>query len=126
MGSPEFRAQFTFAAEQLDRFNLAYLHVMDGLGFGFHELGEAMTLAEFRKVFSGALMGNCGYTMETAEERLQSGDADLIAIGRPFISNPDLVDRWASAADLNPEADMADWYTPAGAEGYTDFPTLAD
>ena len=126
MGSPEFRAQFTFAAEQLDRFNLAYLHVMDGLGFGFHKLGEAMTLAEFRKVFSGALMGNCGYTMETAEERLQSGDADLIAIGRPFISNPDLVDRWASAAELNPEADMADWYTPAGAEGYTDFPTLAD
>ncbi|MGI9244479.1 MAG: alkene reductase, partial [Verrucomicrobiales bacterium] len=124
MGSPDYREQFTFVAEQLNRFDLAYLHVMDGLGFGFHELGEAMTLAEFRKIFLGPLMGNCGYTKSSSEERLESGEADLIAIGRPFISNPDLAERWATDAPLNPEADMAGWYTPAGAEGYTDFPTL--
>jgi 2,4-dienoyl-CoA reductase-like NADH-dependent reductase (Old Yellow Enzyme family) len=126
MGSPDFREQFTYTAKQLDRFDLAYLHVMDGLGFGFHQLGDAMTLAEFRALFSGPLMGNCGYTKESAEERISSGEADLIAIGRPYISNPDLVDRWAKDAPLNPDSDMADWYTPAGAKGYTDFPTLAD
>ena len=68
MGSPDYREQFTFVASQLDHFGLAYLHVVDGLAFGFHNLGEPMTLAEFRKVFHGPLMGNCGYTEETAEE----------------------------------------------------------
>ena len=125
MGSPDYREQFTYAAEQLDAFGLAYLHVMDGLGFGFHELGDPMTLAEFRKVFSGPLMGNCGYTQESAEEAIAKGDADMIAFGRPFISNPDLIERFAAGAELNPEADVAHWYTPAGAEGYTDFPAMA-
>ena len=50
MGSPNFREQFTFVADELDRFGLAYLHVVDGLAFGFHKLGEPMTLAEFRSV----------------------------------------------------------------------------
>ncbi len=126
MGSPDYREQFTYAAEQLDAFGLAYLHVMDGLGFGFHELGEPMTLAEFRKVFNGPLIGNCGYTQESAEAAIAAGDADFIAFGRPFISNPDLVERFEAGAELNPEAPVEQWYTPAGAEGYTDFPTLAD
>ena len=124
MGSPDYREQFTYAAEQLDAFGLAYLHVMDGLGFGFHELGDPMTLAEFRKVFSGPLMGNCGYTQESAEEAIAKGDADMIAFGRPFISNPDLVERFAAGAELNPEADVTDWYSPTGAKGYTDFPAM--
>ncbi|MFM8400025.1 MAG: alkene reductase, partial [Pirellula sp.] len=62
MGSPDYREQFSFVASQLDRFDLAYLHVMDGLAFGFHKLGEPMTLTEFRRVFRGPLIGNCGYT----------------------------------------------------------------
>ena len=122
MGSPDFREQFLYTAKMLDEFGLAYLHVLDGLGFGFHELGEPMTLAEFRAVYSGTLMGNCGYTRETAEEAIAEGRADLISFGRPYISNPDLVERFANGWDLNPEADMADWYTPGGAKGYTDFP----
>jgi 2,4-dienoyl-CoA reductase-like NADH-dependent reductase (Old Yellow Enzyme family) len=121
MGSPDYREQFTYAAQQLDRFGLAYLHVMDGLAFGFHELGEPMTLREFRAVFHGTLMGNCGYTRETGEERIEAGDADLIAFGRPYISNPDLVERFANDWPLNPDADMQDWYTPKGSDGYTDF-----
>jgi 2,4-dienoyl-CoA reductase-like NADH-dependent reductase (Old Yellow Enzyme family) len=124
MGSPDYREQFGYVAGQLDRFGLAYLHVMDGLAFGFHELGEPMTLAEFRQLFHGPLMGNCGYTKESAESAIASGQADMIAFGRPYISNPDLVERFAADAALNPESDMADWYSPAGAEGYTDFPTL--
>ncbi|MEP3482302.1 MAG: alkene reductase [Fuerstiella sp.] len=123
MGSKDYREQFLYAAEQLNSANLAYLHVMDGLAFGFHELGEPMTLKEFRKVFDGPLMGNCGYTQETAEAAIVGKDADMISIGRPLISNPDLVNRFANDLPLAPESDVADWYTPAGANGYTDFPT---
>ena len=124
MGSPDYREQFTHAAKQLNRFGLAYLHVMDGLAFGFHELGEPMTLAEFRKVFTSPLMGNCGYDRDAAEQAIVSTDADMIAIGRPYLSNPDLVERFTAGAELNPESDMSTWYTPAGAEGYTDFPAM--
>ncbi|MEO0444624.1 MAG: alkene reductase [Verrucomicrobiota bacterium] len=123
MGSPDYREQFTYVATQLDRFGLAYLHVMDGLGFGFHELGDPMTLADFRHLYHGPLMGNCGYTQETAEEAISAGHADVIAFGRPFISNPDLPQRFAKGLPLAPEAEVSAWYTPAGAEGYTDFPT---
>ncbi len=93
MGSPDYREQFTFVAGQLDRFGLAYLHLVDGLAFGFHNLGEPMTLAEYRQVFHGPLVGNCGYTKETAEQTIAEGHADLISFGRPFISNLDLVEQ---------------------------------
>jgi N-ethylmaleimide reductase len=122
MGSPDYREQFTFVVSQLDHYGLAYLHVMDGLAFGFHKLGEPMTLTEFRKVFHGPLMGNCGYTQETAEKVIEEGHADLISFGRPFISNPDLVERFKNGWPLAEEAPMSDWYMPTGAKGYTDFP----
>jgi N-ethylmaleimide reductase len=123
MGSPDYREQFTFVASQLDRFGLAYLHVMDGLAFGFHKLGEPMTLTEFRRVFRGPLIGNCGYTQVTAETAISQGHADLIAFGRPFISNPDLVERFRNGYPLAADAPMSDWYLPTGEKGYTDYPT---
>ena len=121
MGSPDFRETFTDVAKRLNAFGLAYLHVVDGLAFGFHELGAPMQLPEFRAVFSGTLMGNCGYTAEAAESAIASGNADLIAFGRPFLSNPDLVERFANSWDLNPPAEMQVW-SSSGAKGYTDFP----
>ena len=123
MGSPNYREQFLHAAAALDRLRLGYLHVVDGLAFGFHALGEPMTLADFRGVFRGPIVGNCGYTLETAEAAVQAGHADLIAFGRPYISNPDLVERFANGWPLAPMASMTDWYTPTAAKGYTDFPT---
>ena len=122
MGSPDYREQFTFVASQLDRFGLAYLHVMDGLAFGFHKLGEPMTLTEFRRVFRGPLIGNCGYTQVTAETAISQGHADLIAFGRPFISNPDLVERFRNGHPLAADAPLSDWYLPTGPKGYTDYP----
>lgn len=122
MGSPDYIEQFTYVARQLDAYGLAYLHVMDGTGFGFHELGPVMTLADFRKVFSGTLMGNVGYTRESAESALVDGSADLIAFGRPFISNPDLVERFENGWPVAETADMSVWYSHE-AHGYTDFPT---
>ncbi len=121
MGSPDFRETFTAAAAQLSAFGLAYLHLVDGLAFGFHELGQPMTLPEFRTVFSGPLIGNCGYTQETAEAAIASCSADLIAFGRPFLSNPDLVERFTHGWELNPPADVKVWSAP-DARGYTDFP----
>jgi N-ethylmaleimide reductase len=122
MGSSDYREQFLYVAEQLNGYNLCYLHVMDGLAFGFHELGDPMTLAEFRGVYNGLLMGNCGYTQETAEAAIQQGHADLISFGRPYISNPDLVARFANDWPLAPLAEMDVWYNAAlGSEGYTSF-----
>jgi N-ethylmaleimide reductase len=121
MGSPDFREQFTFVAGQLDRHGLAYLHVLDGLAVGFHDLGEPMSLAEFRKAFHGPLIGNCGYTKESAERAIADGHADLISFGRPYISNPDLVERFRNGWPLA-EPDPTHWYSPTGEKGYTDSP----
>ena len=125
MGSPDFRETFPYVAKCLDLFGLAYLHVVDGLAFGFHELGPPMHSEEFRKVFAGPLMANCGYTQETAEAAIQRGHADLISFGRPFISNPDLVERFTHGWPLNPPADMQVWYSFDEA-GYTDFPRYGE
>ena len=124
MGSPDYRETFLYVAKELNSYGLAYLHIMDGLAFGFHELGEPMTLDEFREVFQGTILGNCGYTQETAEAAIKEGKADLISFGRPIISNPDLVARFANNWPLNPDADVKVWYS-SGAEGYTDFPTYS-
>lgn len=124
MGSPDYRETFTYVVKQLNSYNLGYLDVVDGLAFGFHELGEPVTLPELRPLFSGVLIGNCGYTQETAEATIKAGYADAIAFGRPFISNPDLVERFANNWPLNPEADMSVWYS-FDKVGYTDFPTYS-
>jgi len=124
MGSPDYRETFLYVATQLNKYDLAYLHAMDGLAFGFHRLGDPMTLAEFREVFHGPLMGNCGYTQETAEAAIRNRLADMISFGRPYLSNPDLVERFGNDWPLNPPADVHVWYSP-GAAGYTDFPTYS-
>lgn len=124
MGNGDFRETYLYAAEQLNTYNLGYLHIMDGLAFGFHEHGEPMTLKEFKSIYNGVIMANCGYTKETAEERLNEENADLVAFGRPFITNPDLPERFKNNWPLNPAEDMSLWYTP-GAEGYTDYQPYA-
>ena len=125
MGSPDYRETFTYVIQQLNGYNLGYLHVLDGLDFGFHELGEPMTVAEIRDIYDGVLMGNCGYDRHEAEKAIANNHADLISFGRPYISNPDLVDRFANNWELNPDADVSVWYS-FDAEGYTDFPTYRE
>lgn len=125
MGSPDNRETFTYVAEELEKLNLGYLHVMDGLGFGFHNMCEAMTLADFRKVFTGPLMGNVGYTQETAEEAISRGDTDMISFGRPYLANPDLVERFTNGWPLAEASNPATWYSPVD-EGYIDFPAYEE
>ena len=124
MGSPDYRETFIHAARELDRYGLAYLHVVDGLGFGFHELGEPITLDDVREHFHGPVIGNCGYEQESAEAAISEGRADLIAIGRAYISNPDLTDRYRNGWPLAALADPSTWYEGGlGAKGYTDYPS---
>ncbi|PSB04427.1 alkene reductase [Merismopedia glauca] len=125
MGSEDFRETFLYVAEQLNTYGLAYLHLVDGLAFGFHSYGEPMTLKEFRQVFDGLIMGNCGYTQATAESAIAQGDADLISFGRDFIANPDLVERFTNGWPLSPSAEPQVWYS-FDPEGYTDFPPYAE
>jgi len=125
MGSPDFREQFLYVAKQLDTFDLAYLHILIGTGFGFHGLGEPLTLENFREVYFGNIMANVGYDRESAEEAIVSGGADLVSFGRPYISNPDLVERFANDWPLADEAPQDVWYS-FGEQGYTDWPTYQE
>lgn len=124
MGSEDYRETFVYVAKKLSEYNLAYLHVVDGLKFGFHELGEPVTLEEIRKVYPGRIMGNCGYNRDEAEKEIALGNADLMAFGRPFIGNPDLVERFANDWEYS-ESNQDTWYS-SGAEGYTDYPVYQE
>lgn len=123
MGDSNPRSIFLYVAAQLNQMGIGYLHIMDGLGFGFHGNGEPMVLKEFRGVFDGALIGNVGYSPESAEAALVQNEADLIAFGRPYITNPDLVERFRNNYPLTSSEDMTHWYSP-GELGYTDYPAF--
>jgi N-ethylmaleimide reductase len=77
----------------------------------------------FREAFQGTLILSGGYDAAGAERDLAAGKGDLIAVGRPFLANPDLTARWETNAALNPP-DFSTFYTP-GPKGYTDYPALA-
>ena len=119
-------ALFSYLTEQLNRFGLAYLHVLEPLPGhpmarpeGKPAIGPAL-----RKIFNGTIILNGGYTQETAEAALENSEADLIAFGVPFIANPDLVARFEQGAALN-QPDFATFYVP-GDKGYIDYPSLQD
>jgi N-ethylmaleimide reductase len=82
---------------------------------------------DLRTRFGGPLIANTGFSSVTAlddVERIIGADlADLVAVGREFIANPDLAERWRTGAALN-EPDAGTFYG-GGAEGYTDYPTLS-
>lgn len=102
---------------------LAFLHIVEGATGGPRDLPEGADLAKLKAMFPGAWMVNNGYDRDMAIEAAETGEADLVAIGRPWISNPDLVERFEKGAPLN-EIDQATLYG-GGAEGYLDYPTLA-
>lgn len=125
MSDSDPQATFNYAAEQLRRYGLAYLHVVEGDELVAETPGAANTRFDFerlRRSYGGAYMANCGYTLVSANTALRAGRADLIAFGRLFISNPDLPERFAAGAPLI-EADHATFYG-GDAHGYTDYPTL--
>ncbi|WP_075214311.1 alkene reductase [Mongoliimonas terrestris] len=114
-------AVFTPFVAALSERGLAYLHVVEGATGGPRDLGGWDPRA-LRPVFKGAWMGNNSYTRALALEAVATGAVDAVAFGRPFIANPDLVERLKRDAPLA-EPDRATFYG-GGAEGYTDYPTL--
>ncbi|MGA7810437.1 alkene reductase [Bradyrhizobium sp.] len=112
---------FDHIVDGLDALKLVYIHVIEGATGGPRDIAP-FDYASLRKRFSGAYMANNGYDFELATKVLAANEADLIAFGKPFISNPDLVERLKMGAPLN-EWDKATFYG-GGAKGYTDYPTL--
>lgn len=116
------QATYSYVVEELNRLGLAYLHVVEGATTGPREVPGAFDLQILRRLFNGLYMANNGYTLALALEARRSNLADLIAFGRPFIANPDLVERLRRGAPLN-EARRETFYG-GGAAGYIDYPFL--
>jgi N-ethylmaleimide reductase len=115
--------QYDYLAEQLDALGIVYLHVVEGATGGPRDVSP-FDYDALRQRFKNTWIGNNGYDLALASTQLAQGKADLFAFGRPFISNPDLVERLktgAPLAPLNPETLYG-----GGAQGYTDYPSLAE
>jgi N-ethylmaleimide reductase len=118
---------FDHVVRQLAPMGLAYLHFIEGATGGPRELPErpfdyAALRAAYRQAGGqGAWMVNNGYDLPLARQALQDG-ADLVAFGKPFIANPDLVERLRQGGPFN-EPDRSTFYG-GGEHGYTDYPTL--
>ena len=113
---------FTYAVEQLNRFGLVYLHVVEGATGGPREVENGFDLQKLRQRFTGTFMANNGYDLALAIEVRKENRADLIAFGKPFIANPDLVERLQRGGPFN-DLDRATLYG-GDAHGYLDYPTL--
>ncbi|NGX97408.1 MAG: alkene reductase [Candidatus Afipia apatlaquensis] len=112
---------FDHIVDQLNALKLIYIHVIEGATGGPRDIAP-FDYASLRKRFSGTYIANNGYDFKLATEILDQNKADLIAFGKLFISNPDLVERLKLGAPLNP-FDKATFYG-GGAKGYTDYPAL--
>ena len=113
------QALFNYVVTELNQFNLAYLHVIEGDVGG---KAQAFDFVALRKLFKNAYMANLGYDKARGNAAIASGHADVIAYGVPFIANPDLVERYRTDAPLN-EANPALFYG-GDDKGYTDYPFL--
>jgi N-ethylmaleimide reductase len=120
------QALYDYVVEQLAPLGLAYIHVIEGETGGPRAPAEGQPAFDYdalRSRFPGSWMVNNGYSRALAIDTVANGKADLVAFGRPFICNPDLVRRLREDAPLNEL--RADKLYGGGAEGYTDYPALA-
>lgn len=116
------QALFGHAVAELGRLSLAYLHVVEGATGGPRDAVPGFDFGALRRAFGGPYMANNGYDRAMAEAALREGRADLVAFGRPYIANPDLVARLRHGAALA-EPDKTTFYG-GDARGYTDYPAL--
>ncbi|MGO8267867.1 alkene reductase [Rhizobium ruizarguesonis] len=118
---------FEYLVGQLSKRHLAYLHLMNPIsdltGTQVEILGPGVA-KHFRPLYSGSLIANGGYSFETGNALVRDGFADAVAFGAPFISNPDVVERFSNDLKLSPS--NPDTYYSGGAAGYVDYPTAAE
>ncbi len=116
----EIDATYEYLAGELNKIGIAYVHVVDHSALG----APAVPLAikeTIRKAFKNTFIHAGGYIQKTAETDIEGDLYDLVAIGRPFISNPDLVERYKNNWPLSSDLDMNTFYS-ADKVGYTDYP----
>lgn len=109
---------YNYLSGELAKLNIAYIHLSAN-----PKIPESL-YQNIRQNFSNTIILCNGMNPETAEEALQAGFADIVAFGRPFISNPDLVQKIDKGLEVPPSTDYDTFYTP-GAKGYTDYPAMA-
>ncbi len=110
---------YDYIVTAMNRYNLAYLHFLrqsQDLLYGVKDV-----IGHYRKRYDGFLIANAGYDLESGNYEVESGRADAVAYGRPYISNPDLVKRFKNGWPLA-EPDQSTFYS-GGKEGYIDYPT---
>jgi N-ethylmaleimide reductase len=117
---PEIDAAYDYLTEQINKLGIAYIHLVDHSSMGAPVVPIELK-KRLRAHFKNTLILSGGYDLERAETDIQSGLADLVAFGRPFINNPDLVERfknnWTLSGDLK-----TDLFYAADEKGYTDYP----
>ena len=118
---------YNYVAEQLHHIGLTYLHLVDHAGMGAPAVPPSV-VTNIRERFKGTLILSGSDNAARAEDVLNSGLADLVAFGRPFIANPDLVERLKTGAELA-QPDPATFYAPGPngfEQGYIDYPVLEE
>ena len=118
----EPEATYSYVVDRLNPFGLAYIHVIEGETRGPREVPFGFDLQILRRAFKGLYIANNGYDLALTLHARQRNLADLIAFGRLFIANPDLVERLRIGAPLN-TPDRTTFFG-GGAQGYTDYPFL--
>ena len=113
---------FGYLTGQLNRFSLAYLHIVDALEEDIQHGARTVPLTHLRKIYKGMLMVNGEYDKKRGNKVIVDGNADLVSFGQLFIANPDLPERFKTDAKLN-EPDMSTFYG-GGEKGYIDYPFL--
>jgi N-ethylmaleimide reductase len=117
---PEIDATYYYLSEQLNSLGISYIHIVDHSAMGAPAVPLEMK-KQIRHNFGNTLILAGGYNKETAEADIESRRGDLVAFGRPFINNPDLVDRFKNSWQLSEDLKM-DLFYSADEKGYTDYP----
>ncbi|RAW01740.1 alkene reductase [Pseudochryseolinea flava] len=120
----EIDETYTKLAAALNEVGLLYIHIADHSASGAPAV-PSQVKAAIRREFSNVIIQAGGYDVHRAEADVTSGHADLVAFGKTFINNPDLVDRLRNGKPLNLILDASTFYT-SGAKGYTDYPVFEE
>lgn len=112
-------AMYGYLIQQLNKFNLAYLHFVEGATVTSRDVPDDVDMDALSAQFCGPFIGNNNYDLEMAIDRRNKGIIDAVAFGRLFISNPDLVERLRYGAELT--IAPRETYYGGGARGYTDW-----
>lgn len=119
----ELEESFEYLAKRLGEIKLAYIHIVDHSSMGTPEVTDSVK-SKIRSAFGGPIILSGGFNKEKSEAALIENKGELVAFGRPFISNPDLVNRMQNDLELK-EPDFNTFYT-SGEKGYNDYPIASE